>query len=58
MSIVTRFEEVHYKSLKARQKELFNFQKVAATFADLGFASSWRMTRRELIFSPTTSTEQ
>lgn len=33
----TRFEKVHYDSLNAPQKELFNFQKVAATFADYGF---------------------
>ena len=31
------FEKVHYDSLKARQKELFNFQKIAATLADYGF---------------------
>jgi len=33
----TRFEKVPYDSLNARQKELFNFQKVAATLADYGF---------------------
>lgn len=32
-----RFEKVQYSSLKARQKELFNFQKIAATLADYGF---------------------
>lgn len=32
-----RFEKVRYDSLKARQKELFNFQKIAATLADYGF---------------------
>jgi frataxin-like iron-binding protein CyaY len=31
------FKKVDYKSLKARQKELFNFQKIAATLADYGF---------------------
>ena len=31
------FEKVRYDSLKARQKELFNFQKIAATLADYGF---------------------
>jgi hypothetical protein len=31
------FEKVSYKNLTARQKELFNFQKIAATFADYGF---------------------
>jgi hypothetical protein len=31
------FERVRYDSLKARQKELFNFQKIAATLADYGF---------------------
>ncbi len=30
------FEKVHYGNLKARQKELFNFQKIAATLADYG----------------------
>jgi frataxin-like iron-binding protein CyaY len=33
----TRFKKVTYKSLNARQKELFNFQKIAATLADCGF---------------------
>ena len=33
----TRFEKVSYRSLNARQKELFNFQKIAATLADCGF---------------------
>ena len=33
----SQFQKVDYKSLKARQKELFNFQKIAATFADCGF---------------------
>jgi hypothetical protein len=33
----TRFEKVRYGSLKAKQKELFNFQKIAATLADYGF---------------------
>jgi hypothetical protein len=32
-----RFEHVSYDSLTARQKELFNFQKIAATLADYGF---------------------
>ena len=32
-----RFEKVPYKSLAAKQKELFNFQKIAATLADLGY---------------------
>lgn len=31
------FEKVHYRKLKPRQKELFNFQKIAATLADYGF---------------------
>lgn len=31
------FEKVHYKDLTAKQKELFNFQKIAATLADFGF---------------------
>jgi hypothetical protein len=33
----TRFEKVNYDALTARQKELFNFQKIAATLADCGF---------------------
>jgi frataxin-like iron-binding protein CyaY len=33
----TRFKKVPYDSLNARQKELFNFQKIAATLADCGF---------------------
>jgi hypothetical protein len=32
-----RCERVRYEGLNARQKELFNFQKVAATLADYGF---------------------
>ena len=28
---------ISYKGINARQKELFNFQKIAATFADYGF---------------------
>lgn len=31
------FEKVQYDSLNARQKELFNFQKIAATLADYGY---------------------
>jgi len=31
------FEKVLYDTLTARQKELFNFQKIAATLADYGF---------------------
>jgi len=31
------FEQVRYDALNARQKELFNFQKLAATLADYGF---------------------
>jgi hypothetical protein len=30
-------EKIHYRDLNGRQKELFNFQKVAATLADYGF---------------------
>jgi hypothetical protein len=33
----TRFKKVDYDDLKAKQKELFNFQKIAATLADYGF---------------------
>ena len=32
-----RFKKVSYKSLTAKQKELFNFQKIAATLADYGY---------------------
>ena len=32
-----KFERVSYDSLTARQKELFNFQKIASTLADYGF---------------------
>ena len=31
------FKEVSYERLTPRQKELFNFQKIAATLADRGF---------------------
>ena len=31
------FKHVDYESLNARQKEIFNFQKIAATLADYGF---------------------
>lgn len=34
----SQFKRASYKQLNARQKELFNFQKLAATFADLGFS--------------------
>ncbi len=33
----TRFKPVDYKDLNAKQKELFNFQKIAARLADYGF---------------------
>ncbi len=32
-----RFEKIHYGSLNAKQKEQFNFQKIAATLAEYGF---------------------
>ncbi len=32
-----QFKKIPYSSLTARQKELFNFQKIAATLADYGF---------------------
>lgn len=35
--ITAMFEHIHYETLNARQKELFNFQKIAATLADYGF---------------------
>jgi len=31
------FDRVDYKTLNSRQKEIFNFQKIAATLADYGF---------------------
>ena len=31
------YEKIDYNSLNAKQKENFNFQKVAAAFADYGF---------------------
>lgn len=31
------FKHIDYKTLNARQKELFNFQKIAATLADYGY---------------------
>ena len=34
---MTKFEQVRYETLNAKQKELFNFQKLAATLADYGF---------------------
>lgn len=37
MEACSRFKEVSYSTLNARQRELFNFQKIAATFADRGF---------------------
>jgi hypothetical protein len=33
----SRFEKVPYAQLNGRQKELFNFQKIAASLADYGF---------------------
>jgi hypothetical protein len=32
-----RFVKVEYGKLTAKQKELFNFQKIAATLADFGY---------------------
>jgi hypothetical protein len=32
-----RFVKVDYRKLTAKQKELFNFQKLAATLADFGY---------------------
>jgi frataxin-like iron-binding protein CyaY len=34
---MSAFEQIRYDALNARQKELFNFQKLAATLADYGF---------------------
>jgi hypothetical protein len=33
----SHFRRISYASLNARQKEVFNFHKVAATLADYGF---------------------
>ncbi|MHB1700728.1 MAG: hypothetical protein ACYCSN_11470 [Acidobacteriaceae bacterium] len=33
----SHFKKIDYGDLKAKQKELFNFQKIAATLADYGF---------------------
>ena len=43
----THFKKVRFERLNARQKELFNFQKIAATLADYGFnciklADDWK----------------
>ena len=35
--IASTLKAVIYKELKPKQKELFNFQKIAATLADYGF---------------------
>src|SRR5665213_862870 len=32
-----QFQKIQYKTLNAKQKELFNFHKIAATLADYGF---------------------
>ena len=37
MSGSIKFEPIEYKVLNARQKENFNFQKLASTLADYGF---------------------
>ena len=37
MSESIKFEPIEYKVLNARQKENFNFQKLASTLADYGF---------------------
>ena len=36
-SIHNHIKKIPYKELNGKQKELFNFQKIAATFADYGF---------------------
>jgi len=33
----SRFDRIQYDGLTSKQKELFNFQKIAATLADYGF---------------------
>jgi hypothetical protein len=42
------FKKISYKELNARQKELFNFQKISATLADYGYnciklADDWQV---------------
>jgi frataxin-like iron-binding protein CyaY len=36
-NIHSHFKKIPYTQLNGKQKELFNFQKIAATFADYGF---------------------
>ena len=35
------FTRINYLKLNARQKEIYNFQKIAARLADYGFHSMW-----------------
>ncbi len=35
--IESHFKKIPYDQLNGKQKEIFNFQKIAATFADYGF---------------------
>ena len=35
------FAKINYKALNARQKELYNFQKVSALLADYGYITIW-----------------
>ncbi len=37
------FKRVEYKSINARQKEIYNFQKISGVLADFGFAT-YRLT--------------
>jgi len=36
-NIESHFKKIPYDQLNGKQKEIFNFQKIAATFADYGF---------------------
>ena len=34
-----KFEKIRYEDLNAKQKEIYNFQKVSALLADYGFTT-------------------
>ena len=36
-----KLEKIHYESLNAKAKEMYNFQKVAAKLADYGYTCMW-----------------
>jgi hypothetical protein len=45
---MSKFEHIRYDTLNPRQKEVFHFQKVAATLADYGF--NWRVPQVALFY--------